>query len=117
MHYRDKGERIALDYLKEKGYDILAHNFRGRDFEIDIIARKKDTVVFVEVKRRTSTDFANPIKGVDKKKKINIIKGARYFLLSKDLYNKVNVRFDVITVSGKEEKLEHYEDAFRSGKP
>ncbi|MEA1913595.1 MAG: YraN family protein [candidate division WOR-3 bacterium] len=117
MNFRDKGERIAAEFLKRKGYQILAHNFKKRDFEIDLIARKKNLIVFVEVKRRISSDFMDPIKGIDRKKRINIIKGAKYFLLLNDLYNKTDVRFDAITISGYDEKIHHYEDAFRVADP
>ncbi len=113
MNFRDKGERIAACYLQKLGYQILSHNFRGRDFEVDIIARKKDLVVFVEVKRRASFLFMDPIRTIDKKKRIGMIKGAKYYLLTNNLYNKVDVRFDVIVIKGKEQNLEHYEDAFR----
>ena len=113
MDYRDKGEKIAAEYLQGHGYQILTHNFRGRDFEIDLIVKKKNLIVFIEVKRRTSTNFVDPIEGVNSKKRISMIKGAKYYLLINDLYDEVDVRFDVITIKGKEESLEHYEDAFR----
>lgn len=114
MNFKDRGERIAAKHLQGLGYKILAHNFIGRNFEIDLIVRKKDLVVFVEVKRRTATNFMYPVEGVDRKKRINIIKGAKYYLVKNDLYDKVDVRFDVVTVRGNEEQLEHYKDAFRN---
>jgi len=113
MNFRDRGEKIAANHLQKSGYKILDHNFRGRDFEIDLIARKKDLVVFVEVKRRTSSIFMHPVESINLKKRRDIIKGAKYYLLSNDLYNKVDVRFDVITIRDENGDLEHYEDAFR----
>lgn len=113
MNFRDKGEKIAAKYLQKLGYQILAHNFHGRDFEIDLIVRKKKLIVFVEVKRKTSTDFIDPVRGITSKKQTRIIKGAKYYLLTNDLYDRVDVRFDVILVRGEEEDLEHIEDAFR----
>lgn len=113
MNFRDKGEKIAAKYLQKLGYKILDHNFQGRDFEIDLIARKKDLIIFVEVKRRTSSFFMEPVESINKKKRSDMIKGAKYYLISNDLYDKVDVRFDVIVIRGKEGNLDHYEDAFR----
>jgi len=113
MGFKDKGESIAVDYLRKKGYKILASNFNGRGFEIDIIAGKGNMISFVEVKRRKNSDFMNPLKSIDKTRKEHMIKGAKFFLQSNDLYDRCDVRFDVITIIGKEEHIEHYEDAFR----
>ncbi len=113
MGFKDKGESIAVDYLRGKGYKILASNFNGKGFEIDVIAVKGKMISFVEVKRRKNSDFMNPLKSIDKTRKEHMIKGAKFFLQSNDLYDRCDVRFDVITIIGKEEYIEHYEDAFR----
>jgi putative endonuclease len=113
MNFRDKGEKIAASYLRNKGYKILAGNYNGRGFEIDLIAMKGDLVAFVEVKRRESSEFMNPLDSINKKRKEHMIKGARFFLSTNDLYDRCDVRFDVITVIGAKENIEHYEDAFR----
>lgn len=113
MNFRDKGEKIAARHLQKSGYKILDHNFHGRDFEIDLIARKKNLLIFVEVKRRTSSIFMQPVESINLKKRRDIIRGAKYYLLSNDLYDKVDVRFDVITIKDDNGNLEHYEDAFR----
>jgi len=113
MGFKDKGESIAVDYLRGKGYKILASNFNGKGFEIDVIAVKGKMISFVEVKRRKNSDFMNPLKSIDKTRKEHMIKGAKFFLQSNDLYDRCDVRFDVITIIGKEEHIEHYEDAFR----
>lgn len=113
MKFKDKGEKLAAEYLREKGYKIIDNNFRGRYFEIDLIARREDVIIFVEVKRRTSTSFMKAISGVDRNKKRNIIRGAKLYLQRNNLYGRSNVRFDVISVEGSEEGVEHYQDAFR----
>jgi putative endonuclease len=113
MSFRDKGEELAASYLEKKGYKILASNFNGKGFEIDLITRKGAIIAFVEVKRRKSSDFMSPLSSIDRKRKDHIIKGAKYFLLSNDLYGKCDVRFDIVTVIGDENNIEHYEDAFR----
>lgn len=114
MRFRDKGESIAVDYLRREGYKILASNFNGRGFEIDIIASKGNMISFVEVKRRKKTDFMNPLKSINKKRKEHMIKGAKFFLQSNNLYDRCDVRFDVITIIGKDEEIEYYKDAFRA---
>jgi len=106
---------MAAGYLKKKGYKILTSNFRGRGFEIDLVSMKGSMIAFVEVKRRESADFMNPLISIDKKRKEHMIKGAKFFLQSNDLYGRCDVRFDVITIIGSEENIEHYEDAFRIG--
>ena len=113
MSFRDKGEKIAAAYLRGKGYKILESNYNGRGFEIDIVAGKGKLVAFVEVKRRKSSDFMNPLDSINNKRKEHMIKGARFFLSVNDLFGSCDVRFDVITVVGDNENIEHYEDAFR----
>lgn len=115
MDFRDKGENIAVNYLKKKGYKILENNFNGRGFEIDIIAIRGELISFVEVKRRKSSTFMSPLQSIDAKKKSRLVKGAKFFLQSNNIFDRCNVRFDVITITGKEEHIEHYEDAFRVG--
>ncbi len=107
-----KGESLASDYLVNRGYKILERNLRGRDWEIDIIAKKNGIFVFLEVKFRKNKDFGTPEKFVDNKKRHRIIKGAMDYLVKKRLWNKVDVRFDVITIiKGKE--VIHYKNAFK----
>ncbi len=65
----------------------------------------------MEVKSRKNKDFGAPEKFVDKKKRYRIIKGATYWLTKKRLWNKVDVRFDVITIIKKKEVM-HYKNAF-----
>lgn len=59
-----QGEDLAVQFLKQKGYKILERNFHKRYAEIDIIAIDGDTLVFVEVKTRTSNKFGNPLEGI-----------------------------------------------------
>ena len=113
MGFKDRGESLAVNYLKNKGYKILATNFNGRGFEIDIIAGKGEVVSFVEVKRRKSSDFMSPLKSINKRKKEHMIKGAKFFLQANNLYDRCDVSFDVITVLGDENDIEHYKNAFR----
>ncbi len=96
--------------MKSNGYKILKRNFRCTSGEIDIVAKKGDLVVFVEVKARRSADFGDPLEFVDLKKQTHIIRCARFFLTTMQLED-VDVRFDVIGITGKND-IEWIENAF-----
>lgn len=107
------GEQKAEDYLKKKGYDILARNYRaGRD-EIDIIAFAQGTIVFVEVKYRTSDKYGMPEDSIDSEKMQRIAACAKSYMMDKN-QNFPNKRFDVISIIEKDGSvdIEHIEDAF-----
>lgn len=76
-----QGEDLAAFYLRKKNYRILARNFRSRTGEIDITAILQNTLVFIEVKSRWSTDFGSPLEAVTPKKIKSIIRTAQYFKL------------------------------------
>jgi putative endonuclease len=107
-----EGERLASLYLEEKGYVILARNWRFGKEEIDLIARKKNTLVVVEVKARSGTFWGEPEEFVNRKKQRHLIKAANAYLEENDL--DLEVRFDVIGVilTGNSHHINHIEDAF-----
>ena len=106
------GEDLAVKWLEEKGYEVLERNWRFGREEIDIIARKEDTVVVAEVKARTGTFFGEPEEFVNRQKQTNLIKAANAYVEKNEL--ELEVRFDIIGVifSGKNHKINHIEDAF-----
>ena len=106
------GEQLATDYLLGKGYKILARNFFYDKAEIDIIAKKEETLVIVEVKTRNSDFFGDPQEFITKNKIKLLVKAANEYVISNDL--DVEVRFDVISVlkNTTTELIEHFEDAF-----
>ena len=108
----NKGEMLASRYLLDKGYVVLHYNWRSGHKEIDLIAKERDTLVFVEVKSRTSELYGNAEDAVDERKIRLLISAAQAYILK----NKVDLkfRFDIITVIGKCEpyRIEHIEDAF-----
>ena len=63
-----RGEDAAVNYLIEKGYQILRRNYRYLKAEVDIIAKKDDVIIGVEVKTRTSNYFGNPQDFINQKK-------------------------------------------------
>ena len=91
------GEKIAQGYLLNKGYDIIETNFYTKKGEIDIIAKKDDCIIFVEVKTRTNLNFGTPAMAVDSTKKKHIKLVAKIFLYLNKLEH-CNIRFDVIEV-------------------
>jgi putative endonuclease len=96
------GEALAVKHLKQNGYRIVDRNYRNRFGEIDIIAIHNDTIVFVEVKARSSSRFgtARYAVGLAKQKKISRV--ALGYLKQKRLTDK-KARFDVVCVdSGSE---------------
>lgn len=108
-----KGEDAAAMYLRLKGYRILQRNFHSRYGEIDIIAFKNETVVFVEVKTRGKHPIDTPASAVDIFKQKKIIKTAYFYIMNKQL-DDVDMRFDVIEVRvcGFGCKINHIENAF-----
>ena len=110
--FGNRGEDIAADYLKKKGYRILYRNYKTLAGEADIIARDNDTVVFVEVKARSSDAFGQPFEAVGYKKQEKLKKAAIYYLKHKKI--EPIVRFDIISIISKEGKNEinHIVEAF-----
>ncbi len=108
-----KGEEIALKFLKKRGYQILVRNYTCPLGEVDLVARKKDTLVFVEVKTRRSMSFGPPELAVNSTKQAKLSKAALSFLKEKGLEN-AKARFDVVAIllGPKGEKIELIEDAF-----
>jgi putative endonuclease len=108
-----KGEEAALRFLKRKGYRILQKNYVCKMGEVDLIAKEKDTLVFIEVKTRTSTTFGPPQLAVNAAKQIQLSQAALCFLKENKLED-VRARFDVVAILlGPEgEKIELIQDAF-----
>lgn len=91
------GEIIASDFLHKKGYKVISKNFHSRFGEIDLIAKDKSTVVFVEVKLRTSSLFGTPLESITSSKIEKIKKTAFYYLTVNNIAD-VDFRFDAIEV-------------------
>lgn len=102
------GEDIATKYLENLGYVIIERNFVAKQGEIDIIARDKEELVFLEVKTRTNDLYGKPVEAVNIPKQKHLINTAKYYLYSKHLEDEY-VRIDVIEVYLKEKtyKINH----------
>lgn len=103
------GEKNAEKFLKENGYSVLEKNYKTHVGEADIIAKYGDTIVFVEVKTRTSDDFGLPCEAVNYQKQSKYRKIATEYLLKKGWTDKES-RFDVIEVENG--KINHIICAF-----
>ncbi|MGI6721732.1 MAG: YraN family protein [Anaerovoracaceae bacterium] len=100
------GEEQAAAMLRAKGYTIVERNWSCRAGELDLIARRGYTVVFVEVKTRRSLDFGTPAEAVNADKRRHIRHAASSYLKMNHMEN-VDVRFDVVEIY-----MNHIERAF-----
>ena len=102
-------EQLAARFFIDEGFEVLERNWRAGRKEIDLIVRKRNLVVFVEVKSSASKRFGHPAERVGRRKKQNLTDCARQYIIVHELSG-VDMRFDVITFVGG--KLDHYPDAF-----
>ncbi len=103
------GEKLAKKFLVKNGYKIVATNYTNKIGEIDIIAIKNKTIVFVEVKHRTSLEFGHPREAVTSYKQNKIKQVAMLYLQSTNNLNE-KIRFDVLDVLNNE--ITHIVNAF-----
>lgn len=97
------GEDIACEYLSKNNCEIIERNFNCRQGEIDIIAKDKNEMVFIEVKTRRNNKYGSPVDAITYYKQKHIIKSVQYYLYKEKLENTF-VRIDVIEVYNKDEK-------------
>jgi len=107
-----KGEIIALEYLEWKGYVIQEINWRFKHSEIDIIAKYNHTLIFVEVKTRSTNYFGEPEAAVDKDKQKKMAEAATEYIEKSNL--DIDIRFDVISIvlTDNRPEIHHIQDAF-----
>ena len=100
------GEKLAVEWLRKNGYTIKQVNWRFKHLEVDIIAEKGDTLHFIEVKTRTTTEFGNPEESITKLKMKNLKDAA-------EQYQYLNpgwkwVQFDVLAILFKNGKVDYW---------
>ncbi len=96
MRLGEKGEGLAVEFLKKKNYKIIKQNYKTPIGEIDIVAKDGETLVFIEVKTRESLEYGQPFEAVNSFKKRKIAKAAMLYL--KRLKEIPPCRFDVVSV-------------------
>lgn len=107
------GERIAARWLRKQGWEIVAHRFRNGRRDLDLIAERRGTVVFVEVKARRGDVFGDPVEAVTWRKQRELTRSAHVWI---DRHGNPgqDYRFDVVGVLiGPERvRVRHIENAF-----
>ena len=108
----NEGEKRAIAYLQKKGYEILERNYRYLKAEVDVIAKKGNTLAVVEVKTRSTNEFGNPQDFVNPKKIKLLISAIDNYVTKKDL--DIEVRFDIVAIIKQKGifQIEHLKDAF-----
>ena len=113
------GERIAEEFLTLCGLEVVDRNVRVGRGEIDLVARERDTLVFVEVKFRTGSAFGGPLAAVSPKKREDVARAAAGWLARRGLLGHA-VRFDVVgltwTPGGPELRVEYVPNAYAGGR-
>lgn len=113
MNKRETGskyENLAADLLQQKGFQILEKNFRCREGEIDLVAKEKEYLVFVEVKFRRNGKTGSAAAAVTYAKQKKICRSAEYYMMRKQLYGDTKARFDVVAIDG--DRIRHIRNAF-----
>lgn len=119
QHLGRAGEELACRFLQENGYKIVARNVRYPVGEIDIVAARQETLVFVEVRTRRSTRHHEIWETVTAAKQRRVIRAAQHFLRDHRVFHR-RLRFDLITIlwpaeAEAEPQITHYEAAFGDG--
>jgi putative endonuclease len=108
------GESVAAEHLRAKNYEIIARNWRCAYGEIDLVARKDELLVFVEVKTRHSNDTESALASISVSKREKLITTVHHYLAELDVTEPL-WRFDVIAVAFRQNKIsaiDHVENAF-----
>jgi putative endonuclease len=114
---RDRGlaaEELACRHLERAGMTVVARNYRAAGGEIDVVARKGDLLVFVEVRSREDAAFGSPEETVGFTKRRRIVVASRQYLSTVPVTSWREARFDVVVVegSGDNATIRHYPAAF-----
>lgn len=109
------GEDLAVKFLEEQGFVIYDRNYNYMKTEVDIVAMIENELHFIEVKTRSNSQFSHPEEAVDHKKRENITKTAKFYLLERQFVT-IPAVFDVVAVSlddPNNPEITLFEDAWR----
>ena len=101
-----QGEKLAVQWLVQQGFEIKEENWRHRHLEVDMIAVKGDTLHFIEVKTRRSTKFGNPEESIDKQKMKNLKDAAEQYQLKHPGWKWI--QFDVLAILVKQDGIDYW---------
>jgi putative endonuclease len=110
-----RGEKLAGKFLKKLGYRIITQNYRCPAGELDLIALDGNAIVFVEVKTRRSEEADDVERAVNPAKRRQLVRVAKYYLVSKPAAQKHPCRFDVVGIvcsHDGDHEVRHIRDAF-----
>ena len=113
-----RAEQMAADYLEQRGYAILARNWRRPEGELDLVVSAEGLCVFVEVRSRTGTERGHALETVDARKRARVLRAARLYI-EEERPQAAVFRFDVVGITfaldESPPELVHLEDAFQVG--
>jgi len=109
-------ERLAEGFLARRGLTLVARNYRCRRGEIDLVMRDAGTLVFVEVRRRSSRAFGGALDSVDARKRARLVAATEHFLMTRRIGDDRPCRFDVVAIDGRppHTAIEWVRDAFQT---
>lgn len=102
------GEKLASKFLKKQGYKIVDRNYRTKAGEIDIIAKEKESLVFVEVKTRSDSSFGYPEMNVHPKKMQNFRSAVQIYILEKNIQSPFRLDVVSLDMSKKPPDIRHF---------
>lgn len=105
-------EDEALDYLKGQGLELLNRNYRCKRGEIDLIMQQGPTLIFVEVRKRTSSRYGSAVESVDRFKQAKLLYSARHYLQQHPGWHSKSCRFDIVAIEGEAGKIRWIQNAF-----
>jgi putative endonuclease len=100
-------ERSTESHLKRNGLRTICHNYRCRGGEIDLVMEDGDTIVFIEVRYRSTDDYGDPFETITQRKQQRIIRAATHFLGKNANYRDRPCRFDAVGVNGIGERVKY----------
>lgn len=105
----EDAEQAAFDYLRKQGLTRVERNYRCRFGEIDLIMRDGNSLVFVEVRMRTSVNFGGALESIDKRKMQKLLATARHYMAAKGTFS--DCRFDAVLLNG-DNRIDWIRNAF-----
>lgn len=112
LHLGHAAENQALEYLKGQGLGLVTRNYRCKRGEIDLIMRQGPTLVFVEVRKRTSDRFGSALESVNRQKQAKLLYSARHYLQQHPEWHSKSCRFDIVAIEGEAGKIRWVQNAF-----
>ncbi|MBN4078730.1 YraN family protein [Gammaproteobacteria bacterium AH-315-C21] len=102
-----EAESLAMHYLTARGLKLKTQNYRSRWGEIDLIMDDDKTLVFVEVRYRSRSDFGSAADSIDQRKQQRIARTALSYAQEHSLHNDIAMRFDVVLIENDDKHTHH----------